>query len=210
MNFLWCNRMLTIAERPLRRCSPTNRLIGSELMWSKRRSLGVCPIYENRLLTSGWNQIKIVNKNFFESLDYLLKEYFPAIYQDKRIEALGSIGKIILMIKFEKEVSSSKYLTQKEKAKILNYGKNFTKCKNKWSTSREREMICESGPVLMGKILYISSAKLQEEFWGKIFCRKNQIIFNREEYVTTLIEDIERIPIYTTLDLDEFYRKESS
>ena len=60
----------------------------------------------------------------------------------------------------------------------------------------------------MGKILYISSSSLQEEFWGKIFCRKNQIIINREEYVTTLIEDIGKIPIYTTLDIDDFHRKE--
>lgn len=68
-------------------------------------------------------------KNYFESLDYLLEKYFPEIHSGSRVEALGSIGKIILMKKFEREVAQSKHLDKKEKSRILFFGKNFTKSK---------------------------------------------------------------------------------
>ena len=80
-------------------------------------------------------------KDFFKSLDFLLKTYFPQIYNEKRIEALGGIAKIILMVKFEKEVGASHFLKFREKQQILSYGRDFTRWKNKCSTASERKLI---------------------------------------------------------------------
>lgn len=64
--------------------------------------------------------------NFFMHLDNLLINYFPSIHQSKRIETLGGIGKIILMIRFEREIESSRYLSHDEKEQILEYGAIYT------------------------------------------------------------------------------------
>mmetsp|Transcript_23291 Transcript_23291/g.20665 ORF Transcript_23291/g.20665 Transcript_23291/m.20665 type:complete len:111 (-) Transcript_23291:57-389(-) len=106
------------------------------------------------------------------------------------------------MVKFEDMVHKSAFLTAKEKQRIISYGKKFTEWKNKCSTSVERRLILESGPVLMGKILYSNSDRMRDEFWNKIFCRRNQIISDREEYRQTLIEDIEAIPMNDIVDVD--------
>lgn len=45
----------------------------------------------------------------------------------------------------------------------------------------------------MGKALYMSSSKKKEQFWDKIFNRRNQIINNKNEYTKTLIEDISNL-----------------
>jgi hypothetical protein len=44
--------------------------------------------------------------NMFENLDTLLFKYFPSIYKNNRIEALGGIGKIIFMHRFEIETKN--------------------------------------------------------------------------------------------------------
>lgn len=54
----------------------------------------------------------------------------------------------------------------------------------------------------MGKILYVSDVKYEEEFWEKIFLRKNQIIHNRDEYVRELIDDIGEIEGDPVQDID--------
>jgi len=172
-------------------------------MWSRNKITRGLSQLAKTFITKWLKKDKDKKRNIFEHLDFLLKHHFPTLYRYKRIEALGGIGKIILMIKFDRDVQASKYLKTAEKRKILGYGRQFTQWKNKWSTSSERKSIWESGPVLMGKILYSSSEKMKEEFWAKIFWRRNQIISDRENYMQTLIDDIEAIPIEDKVDVDK-------
>uniref|UniRef100_A0A7S3JGM2 Uncharacterized protein n=1 Tax=Euplotes harpa TaxID=151035 RepID=A0A7S3JGM2_9SPIT len=66
---------------------------------------------------------------FFKTVDLLLKEHFPYIFRTQRIQALGGLGKIVLMSKFESAVKYCAYLSKRDKAEILRYGNSFTEIK---------------------------------------------------------------------------------
>lgn len=86
-------------------------------------------------------KLKIKKEEFFERLDELLIKHFKYIHREKRIQAFGGIGKIVLLCKFEGLVSKSTYLTAREKPLIIEFGREYTHLKNKCSTAEQRTLI---------------------------------------------------------------------
>lgn len=75
--------------------------------------------------------------------------------------------------------------------------------KNNCTTSTRRKYICESVPVLIGKALYSSSVEQQNEFWKRIFVRRNQIINDIDVYKERLVKDIMAIPDTDVVDVEK-------
>ena len=138
-------------------------------------------------------------KEMFAVWDEFLQQHFPELYQTSRLMLLGHISVMCLSWKFSDKINDCELYTKEEKSEIIQYGTQFRDQRNGCSSSKVRKAMLDSPIVKIGKLLYISSPKMEESFWCQINERKKAEIVNLKIFKDAHIKDINKIPVINFL-----------
>ena len=172
----------------------------------KRVTRGLCSLAKNffrQCLKTGKNKLLYT---FWTVIEEFLQTWFKRLYEERRLEVLGTVGKMVLMKKFNEYMAKTTMFGRKEKTAIRRHANDYFDSKYQCGTVRERHNILHSPPVLIGKMLYDSSEEMRSQFWKKVFDRKNQRINNKALYIQETEEEMKKIRLYGFIDVEKILK----